>query len=312
MKIEQLIQVIEIAKTKSITLAAKNLYMSQSNLSTSIRELEKEMNKQIFVRSNNGTQITPFGEKFLEQAKSIIKQFEYVKNMSEDQNQKSIHFCVSSYFFLFTAYILEDFFNKNKETHMVFDLRDCSRSEVIENVASKETEIGILSIPSWQKNKLNEVISHKGLEYNKITEEPTFILVGSKSPLYSFRGAIDMTELNRMPIIEFSEKNKNFLSLEHEHLKILDPDTITYVSDRGSLLHFLNSTPSYHIATKNIKAYRKYLFHDNLKAIPIRNCPFSMEIGWIKEKDYYLSVLGKEFLTRVHELLTLENFTIVD
>ncbi len=31
MKIEQLIQVIEIAKTNSITLAAKNMFMSQSN-----------------------------------------------------------------------------------------------------------------------------------------------------------------------------------------------------------------------------------------------------------------------------------------
>lgn len=49
MKIEQLIQVVEIAKTKSITMAAKNLYMSQSNLSISIRELEKELNKQIFI-----------------------------------------------------------------------------------------------------------------------------------------------------------------------------------------------------------------------------------------------------------------------
>lgn len=66
MKIEQLIQVVEIAKTKSITMAAKNLYMSQSNLSISIRELEKELNKQIFIRSNNGTKITEFGEKLVE------------------------------------------------------------------------------------------------------------------------------------------------------------------------------------------------------------------------------------------------------
>ena len=79
MKIEQLVQVIEIAKTRSITLAAKNLYMSQSNLSTSIRELEKEMKQNIFVRSNNGTQLTPFGEAFLIQARSVVKQFEYIK-----------------------------------------------------------------------------------------------------------------------------------------------------------------------------------------------------------------------------------------
>ena len=97
MKIEQLVQVIEIAKTCSITLAAKNLYMSQSNLSTSIRELEKEMKQNIFVRSNNGTQLTPFGEAFLIQARSVVKQFEYIKGMSSNQDKWSIKFNAVSY-----------------------------------------------------------------------------------------------------------------------------------------------------------------------------------------------------------------------
>ena len=114
MKIEQLVQVIEIAKTRSITLAAKNLYMSQSNLSTSIRELEKEMKQNIFVRSNNGTQLTPFGEAFLIQARSVVKQFEYIKGMSSNQEKWSIKFNVSSYYFLFAVYIFLDLFQNNR------------------------------------------------------------------------------------------------------------------------------------------------------------------------------------------------------
>ena len=82
MKIEQLIQVIEIAKTNSITLAAKNMFMSQSNLSTSVRELENEIRQQIFIRSNSGTTLTPFGEALRKQAKLTIRQFEYIKTMS--------------------------------------------------------------------------------------------------------------------------------------------------------------------------------------------------------------------------------------
>ena len=83
--------------------------------------------------------------------------------------------------------------------------------------------------------------------------------------------------------------------------------THLYVSDRTSLLHFLNTTDCYHIATKNLKAYQTYLFHDQLKAILLKDSPFSMEIGWIKKKKEHLSEYGKEFLIRVQESLVLEN-----
>ena len=84
-------------------MAAKNLYMLQSNLSISIRELEKELNKQIFIWSNNGTKITEFGEKLVEQAVILVKQFEDIKNMSEDLQTQNVKFGISSYYFLFTT-----------------------------------------------------------------------------------------------------------------------------------------------------------------------------------------------------------------
>ena len=41
MNLQQLRYAVEVAKTGSITAAAKNLYMGQPNLSKSIRELDK-------------------------------------------------------------------------------------------------------------------------------------------------------------------------------------------------------------------------------------------------------------------------------
>ncbi|MCI7658429.1 LysR family transcriptional regulator [Anaerotignum sp.] len=306
MKIEQLIQVVEIAKTKSITMAAKNLYMSQSNLSISIRELEKELNKQIFIRSNNGTKITEFGEKLVEQAAILVKQFEDIKNMSEDLRMQNVKFGISSYYFLFTTYIAEEFFHNHRGIQMVLNLRECSRSDLIENVVDGESEIGILSVPSTIKYQLEATLQKKGLEYHCITEEPAIILVGKNSPLHD-ADIVEMKELEGYPILDFSEKDQEFLSLSENHLDQLHPDTLLYVSDRTSLLHFLNTTDCYHIATKNLKAYQTYLFHDQLKAILLKDSPFSIEIGWIKKKKEHLSEFGKEFLIRVQESLVLEN-----
>ena len=50
MDLQQLRNVQEVARCGSISRAAKNLYMSQPNLSKSIRELEEELGIEIFIR----------------------------------------------------------------------------------------------------------------------------------------------------------------------------------------------------------------------------------------------------------------------
>ena len=58
LKLEQISYILEIAKQGSIGKAAKKLYMSQPNLSMSIRMLEEELGFKIFDRSNSGVELT--------------------------------------------------------------------------------------------------------------------------------------------------------------------------------------------------------------------------------------------------------------
>lgn len=308
MKIEQLIQVVEIAKTSSITFAAKNLFMSQSNLSTSIKELEKEMGRKIFTRSNNGTQLTPFGEEFLEQARMAVKQFEYIKNMSSTQGEKVEDFSVASYYFLFSVYIFTEIFNKSQIPNIDFCLKDGSRSQVIKAVAEKEAELGILSIPTFLKEQYKEWTDTKKLEYHCISKEKAYILIGKGSPFcpQDIR-EIRMKDLYGYSFVDFIETDKRLIDLKAEYIDLLHPKHRVLVSDRGSMINFLRNTDCYHIATKNTKAYQEYAFHEHIKAIPLVDCPFDFEIMWIKTKDGCLSRLAKEFLIKVQEMLILES-----
>ena len=54
MTLQQLRYLIAIAEYGSINAAAQNLYASQSNLSTAIKELEQELGITVFTRSNRG------------------------------------------------------------------------------------------------------------------------------------------------------------------------------------------------------------------------------------------------------------------
>ncbi|MBQ5325718.1 MAG: LysR family transcriptional regulator, partial [Oscillospiraceae bacterium] len=61
MTFSQLNYVLEISRCGSINKAASKLFVSQSSLSNSIQELEKELDITIFVRSTKGIELTPEG-----------------------------------------------------------------------------------------------------------------------------------------------------------------------------------------------------------------------------------------------------------
>ena len=58
MTLQQLKYVIEVARSRSISKAAQNLFISQPSLSNALKEVEKEMGITIFSRTNKGIMIT--------------------------------------------------------------------------------------------------------------------------------------------------------------------------------------------------------------------------------------------------------------
>ncbi|GEM_PF-6037792 len=73
MRIEQLEYFLTIYRVGSISKAADMLYMSQSALSETLLNLEKELNFPLFARSSKGVTLTEDGEIFLEYAQQIMQ-----------------------------------------------------------------------------------------------------------------------------------------------------------------------------------------------------------------------------------------------
>lgn len=64
MRLEQLQQIIEIEKQRSISKAAKALFMGQPSLSGSLNSLESEIGVRIFERTTSGVSPTMGGERY--------------------------------------------------------------------------------------------------------------------------------------------------------------------------------------------------------------------------------------------------------
>lgn len=72
MEIRNLQTFLQVAGLQNITQASKELGYSQSNVSTQIQQLEKEVGAPLFNRMGRGVTLTQYGEELLPFARSIV------------------------------------------------------------------------------------------------------------------------------------------------------------------------------------------------------------------------------------------------
>lgn len=83
MRINQLRQILEIEKCRSISQAARNLYISQPSLSIVLNDFEKEIGVQLFTRSNTGIRPTPDGERLLSMMHEVITGIDNIQSYAQ-------------------------------------------------------------------------------------------------------------------------------------------------------------------------------------------------------------------------------------
>ena len=97
MTIEQIRQFISVVETGSISKAAKALYISQPNLTTSIKKLEKELNVTLFERTQKGMLLTENGRYFYSVVNPLYRQYSDLPQMFNAENRSiPMSFCVSN------------------------------------------------------------------------------------------------------------------------------------------------------------------------------------------------------------------------
>ena len=83
MTFNQLRYVVEAAKIGSISKAARLLFLTQSNLSSTILSLEKELGIKLFLRTQDGIRLTDQGEMFMVHARSILNSYDELIQLSK-------------------------------------------------------------------------------------------------------------------------------------------------------------------------------------------------------------------------------------
>lgn len=88
MDLEQLRQMEAIGRTGSVTAAARELLISQPALSRSVRRLERELGRDLFVRTKNSMSLNPAGQRVLEFAQSTLRGERILRDELDDLDNR--------------------------------------------------------------------------------------------------------------------------------------------------------------------------------------------------------------------------------
>ncbi|MFV0352687.1 MAG: LysR family transcriptional regulator [Oscillospiraceae bacterium] len=233
MNLAQLKYAAELERSKSISAAAKNLYMSQPNLSKSIRELEAELGVTLFQRSKRGVVPTKEGMEFLGNAKSILEQMENLENAYADKGQKhkEIFFAAPRASYIAAAYARW----LQKHIHLLIfpSYKETNPVRAMQDVALGSAAVGIIRVSTYDEEYYKAQIAENGLYYETLWEFTAALLLGHNNPLAEEK-QVEFHQLRDYVEIIFGDSVNPQYPLEHRKIQIYD---------RGSQFNILRAVP---------------------------------------------------------------------
>lgn len=239
--------IIELEKYSSISLASKELYVAQSNLSRAIKKIEEEFGIVIFERSPKGITTTREGHRFINQAKEILYQVNTLTETYSDLSDNSIKLRISVPRASYISEVFSDYINTlNKEDNLRIHYQEANAMQTIQNILDFNYDIGIIRYNSFHEGYYLSLLNLKKLEY-KIVLEFDYLLLTSKDSIIadkhirSNEDLIDCVEIvygdKRLPSGDYVDLNDNDRE-EHSQNKVI------YIYERGVQFEMLESIPN--------------------------------------------------------------------
>lgn len=157
MRTEHLQCLLEVVKCRSISTAAKKLYISQTGLSAIINSVETELNIKIFRRTNKGTLLTPDGEQAIKLIEEILAkndELHYLYSNNSQQNQILNLGVFPSGAYALSRYLVKSWAKQHRYTHLYIyevgfeDFHNCINNHTANIVVGAESSDFLYMLPA--------------------------------------------------------------------------------------------------------------------------------------------------------------------
>lgn len=297
MTLQQLKYLVAIAEYGSINAAAHNMYASQSNLSTAVKELETEFGITIFRRSNRGVTLTNEGAELIAYARQILEQAEMLELRYSGNDAKHARLAVSAQHYAFCVQAFIQAAESCDSDEYDFILRETATSDIIEDVKTLRSDIGVLFTDTFNQRVLWKAFDDAGLMFYPLFEAAVHVFVGEHHPLAN-KKSIDPEELESFPRYAFEQGQSSSFYYAEEPFGYLPHKRNIRISDRGTLTNLLTSYNGYTISTGVLSDE----MHTGIASIPL-NVDEKMKVGYVLHKDRRPSALCTHYINQLKAII---------
>ena len=271
--------------------AAKQLFITQPSLSNAVRDLEREMGIEIFIRNPKGITLTKDGVEFLSYARQILEQTALLEERYKSKNTNRELFSVSSQHYAFVVNAFVSLLAGTDMSRYELFLRETRTYEIIDDVKNFRSEIGVLFLNSYNHDVLTKMFDDNHLTYTSLFRTHPHIFVSKNNPLAS-KKLVTMEDLEEFPYLSYDQGIHNSFYFSEEIFSQIPHKKSIVVSDRATLFNLLIGLDGYTIATGILNSN---LNGDNIVSIPL-DVEDMIDIVYIRHEKANLSKMGERFI----------------
>ena len=298
MTLQQLKYAITVAQTGTITEAAEKLYISQPSLTNAIHELEKEMNIEIFTRTNKGIIVSKDGEDFLGYARQVLEQAEVLEDKYKGGGGGKKKFCISTQHYSFAVNAFVDLIKKYGQDEYDFSIRETQTYEIIEDVAKMNSELGIIFMDDFNDVVLNKILKSNDLEFHQLYSARPHVFISRRHPLAG-KQIITNEQLEAYPYLSYEQGEHNSFYFSEEIFSTYERKKNIRVRDRATLFNLLIGLNGYTVCSGIID---KKLNGKDIIAVPLAD-EKDMRIGYITHRKGMISRIGNTYFEALKKYL---------
>ncbi len=304
MTLQQLRYVIEIVNCGSMNAAAEKLYVTQPSLSNAVKELEKELGIEIFLRSNRGISLSAEGAEFLGYARQVVEQAELLEQRYTDKKPSRRLFSVSTQHYAFSVNAFVNLIRDYNQNEYEFTLRETQTHDIIEDVKNLRSEIGVLYLNDFNEKVLLRILRESNLGFHPLFEAKPHVFVSNAHPL-SGNASVRLEDLTPYPCLSFEQGVYNSFYYSEEILSTVYHPKSILVSDRATLFNLLIGLNGYTISTGILS---EDLNGRNIISIPLVSDEV-IRVGYIAQKGMGLSAMAEAYIANLrHYISTCEGY----
>lgn len=301
MRIEHLYYLVEIAKTKSITLSAEHLFISQQGLSQAIQKLEADLNVALFRRSRQGVSLTEAGNLAVEKAKEVIFKYEELLESMEpysriDSPNSSDKLCISTtpHMSHYLPPILDSFREKHPEVNL--HIEEQKPDDIVTKLNEGLIDLGLVNLPDYYSHPL---LKNNQVHFEKFRGYEFSACVAKSSPLAK-KIMFKKSEIKKYPIVAYNlEPYLEMLTRMFGDLSKLN--IIAKTNSREIYLKTIIHSKAIGITTlSDVNLFRE----NSIVAIPIKDS-LCLDFGWLMSTQQPLSPISQDLLGIYKNYMTI-------